>query len=318
MLVRFWGTRGSLPVALGHDGIRDKVFKALSKANGQSFADDAAINRFIDDQLPFTVRGGFGGNSSCVELDLESDEHIICDMGSGLRGLGQKIMQTQGGGPRIFNFFMSHVHWDHIMGFPFFVPAYIPGNKIRIHGCHETMEEALRKQQSDPCFPVHFDFLGSDIEFVKLKPGETYEVAGVSVRAILQPHHGDSFGYRFEKDGKAVVYSTDGEHKMESEEETERFVEFFRGADVVVFDSMYSLADMMSMKEDWGHSSNVIGVDLCHRAGVKHYCMFHHEPIFDDEAIDKILNETIRYEEITRDGAALKVSTAYDGLEIEL
>lgn len=318
MLVRFWGTRGSLPVALGHDGIRDKVFKALSKANGLSFADDAAIDHFIDDQLPFTVRGGFGGNSSCVELDLESDEHIICDMGSGLRGLGQKIMQTQGGGPQTFNFFMSHVHWDHIMGFPFFVPAYIPGNKIRIHGCHETMEEALRKQQSDPCFPVHFDFLGSDIEFVKLVPGETYEIGGVSVRAILQPHHGDSYGYRFEKDSKAVVYSTDGEHKMESEEETEQFVEFFRGADVVVFDAMYSLADMMSMKEDWGHSSNVIGVDLCHRAGVKQYCMFHHEPIFDDEAIDKILNETIRYEEITREGAPLKVSTAYDGLEIEL
>ena len=81
---------------------------------------------------------------------------------------------------------------------------------------------------------------------------------------------------------------------------------------------MYSMADMMTMKEDWGHSSNIIGVDLCHRAEAKHYCMFHHEPIFDDETIHNVLEETMRYEEIMRKNHALKVSTAYDGLEIEL
>ena len=113
-----------------------------------------------------------------------------------------------------------------------------------------------------------------------------------------------------------MVYSTDAEHKLESEEETAEFVDFFKSADLLIFDAMYTMADMISVKEDWGHSSNIIGVDLCHRAGVKHYCMFHHEPVFGDKALSEILAETIRYEEIIRDGDALKVSSAYDGLEI--
>lgn len=319
MLVRFWGTRGSLPTPLSGDGIRKKVFSALSTANGRTFADDTAIDEFIDTELEFPVRSGYGGNSACVEIEAGRGEYLICDMGSGLRELGQRVIETHGAGtPQTFNFFMSHPHWDHIMGLPFFTPAYIPGNKLRIHTCHAIMEEALRQQQSDPCFPVNFDFFGSDIEFILLEPGTTYDVAGVEVRAIRQPHHGDSYGFRFEADGKSAVYSTDAEHKLKSKEETDAFIEFYRNADVVIFDAMYSMADMMTMKEDWGHSSNIVGVDLCHRAEAKHYCMFHHEPIFDDETIHNVLEETTRYEEIMRKDHALKVSTAYDGLEIEL
>ena len=319
MLIHFWGTRGSIPTSIGGKSIRDKIVKALSLANTRTFADDREIETFVDTELAFPIKSSFGGNSSCVQINTSGDEYLICDMGSGLRELGQQVLQDHGPGkPNVYNIFMSHVHWDHIMGFPFFVPAYIPGNIIRIHGCHETMEEALRKQQSDPCFPVHFDAMGAEIEFVKLEPGQTYNVGDVSVRPLLQPHHGDSYGYRFESDGKIAIYSTDGEHKLESLEETEIYVEFLRDADIVIFDAMYSMAEMITMKEDWGHSSNIIGVDLCHRAEAKHYCMFHHEPICDDETLQKILEETIRYEEIMREGVPLTVSSAYDGLEIEL
>jgi phosphoribosyl 1,2-cyclic phosphodiesterase len=244
---------------------------------------------------------------------------MICDMGSGLRCLGQQIMQEHGPGtPQVYNFFMSHVHWDHIMGFPFFPPAYIPGNTIRIHGCHTLMEEAFRRQQSDPCFPVHWEQLGADVQLIRLEAGRIYEINGFQVRAQLQPHHGDSYGYRFEKTGKVVVYSTDGEHKLDSEAATNAIVDFYRHADLVIFDAMYSLADMVTMKEDWGHSSNIIGVDLCLRARARHLCMFHHEPIYDDEMIHTVLQETRRYEEIARQGHPLQVSTAYDGLVIEL
>jgi phosphoribosyl 1,2-cyclic phosphodiesterase len=222
------------------------------------------------------------------------------------------------GKPQVYNFFMSHVHWDHIMGFPFFPPAYIPRNTIRIHGCHTVMEEAFRRQQSDPCFPVQWDQLGADIQLVQLEPGQVYDINGFRVRAHLQPHHGDSYGYRFEKDGKVVVYSTDGEHKLDSEAATNAIVDFYRQADLVIFDAMYSLADMVTMKEDWGHSSNIIGVDLCLRAHARHLCMFHHEPIYDDAMLYNVLQETVRYEEIARQTYALKVSMAYDGLVIEL
>ena len=102
------------------------------------------------------------------------------------------------------------------------------------------------------------------------------------------------------------------------QEATDAMVDFYRQADLVIFDAMYSLADMITIKEDWGHSSNTIGVDLCLRANVKHYCMFHHEPVYDDATLYTVLQDTVRYEEIMREGAPLQVSTAYDGLVIHL
>ena len=225
------------------------------------------------------------------------------------------------GKKKIFNVFVSHLHWDHIMGFPLFTPAYIPGHKIIIHGCHQLLEQAFRTQHSSPGFPIPFDALGADIEFVALEPGQTYDVGNLTVRPKLQYHEGDSFGYRFEGGGKSVVYSTDSEHRQdltdEADKEWNAFIEFFKDADVVVFDAMYSMADAASVKQDWGHSSNIVGVELCHKAGVKHYCMFHHEPIYSDATISKVLAETIRYEEI-HDGSPMRVSSVYDGLEIDV
>jgi len=172
MRVRFWGTRGSIPVALSGAGVRQKIKRALLQANGRHFESEAAIEQFIDAELDFPTRCGYGGNSACVDI-VGSADYMVCDMGSGLRWLGQQVMQEHGlHQPQVYNFFMSHVHWDHIMGFPFFPPAYIPGNTIRIHGCHSltVLEEAFRRQQSAPCFPVHWEQLGAQITFVALQP----------------------------------------------------------------------------------------------------------------------------------------------------
>jgi ribonuclease BN (tRNA processing enzyme) len=207
------------------------------------------------------------------------------------------------------------------MGFPFFTPAYIPGHKIRIYGCHAEIEHAFRRQQAPPSFPVDFSVLGSSIEFVRLEPGRSHDVAGMSVQLMLQRHGGDSYGYRFTSAGKTVVYTTDSEHTLTDMAETERFVEFFRDADLVIFDAMYSLADSISVKADWGHSSNIVGVDLCQMAGARHLCLFHHEPIQSDEAIANVLAETQRYEQLARSRSNFKplhVSAAYDGMEIVL
>jgi phosphoribosyl 1,2-cyclic phosphodiesterase len=213
---------------------------------------------------------------------------------------------------------MSHVHWDHIMGFPFFTPAYIAGNRIRIYGGHAMLEEAFRRQQAAPSFPVDFAALSADIEFVHLEPGRQYDIAGLQVRLMLQRHSGDSYGYRFTAGDRTVIYTTDSEHKLEDPAETASYVEFFRNADVVIFDAMFSLSDAISVKADWGHSSNIVGVELCQLAAARQLCLFHHEPIHSDDAIARVLTETRRYEEITRTGKPLLVTAAYDGLEIEL
>jgi ribonuclease BN (tRNA processing enzyme) len=153
---------------------------------------------------------------------------------------------------------------------------------------------------------------------VVLDPEHPHAVDGFQVRLRRQRHAGDSYGWRFARGGRSVVYSTDSEHRLEEGAEVEGFVEFFRGADLVVFDAMYSLLEAISVKEDWGHSSNVVGVELCQRAGVRHLCLFHHEPAYSDEQIEQVLRETVRFEELTREGRApLKVSAAADGQEIE-
>ena len=323
MKVRFWGTRGSIPVSLTASHVRAKLKTALSAAQahiaaGKPLDTAGKIEDFID-SLGFDVAGTFGGHSSCVQIDTGGTEHLICDMGSGVRPLGQQMMQRFGPGkPQTYHVFMSHVHWDHIMGFPFFTPVYIPGNRVVIHGCHAELEHAFRRQQAAPSFPVDFSLLGAKIEFDVLEPGRDYEIAGIRVRAKKQRHAGDSYGWRFESQGKSFVYSTDSEHKLEDIAEAQTFVEFFRGADLVVFDAMYSLADAISVKADWGHSSNIVGVELCQQAGAKRLAMFHHEPAYDDSQIQSVLNETRRFEEITRDGEPLEVITAWDGLEITL
>ena len=315
MIVRFWGTRGSIPVAHTSAMIKRKLVDALLRARGSRFDTAADAEAFVEREYgaPYT----FGGNSSCVEIDVGGDEYVLCDLGSGVRVFGNQVLARHGPTkPRTFHVFMSHLHWDHIMGFPFFVPAYLPGNTIRIYGCHATLEDAFRRQHGGPSFPVDFDYLASTIEFVRLETGTRYEIAGLAVTTMRQRHGGDSYGYRFERDGKAFVYSTDSEHKLEDPAETNEFIEFFRDADLVVFDAMYSLADAITVKADWGHSSNIVGVELAQMARVKHLCLFHHEPVHDDDQLMAVLRDTQRFEELTRTEVPLRVSSAYDGMEI--
>jgi phosphoribosyl 1,2-cyclic phosphodiesterase len=299
--------------------VQEKLVAALVQAAGRKLDTPDRARAFVEQELDFAVSHTFGGNTACVQIESGGPEYVLCDLGSGARPFGQAVLARHGpGDPQTFHVFMSHPHWDHIMGFPFFTPAYIPGHRIRIHGGHPDLEAAFRRQHGAPSFPVDFDRLGASVEFVCLEPGRQVEVAGLTVTAMLQRHSGGSYAYRFEQGGRVVVYSTDSEHKLDDAAEARGFVEFFRGADLVIFDAMYSLADAVSIKEDWGHSSNIVGVELCQMAGARHLCLFHHEPVLDDARLVEVLRETRRLEEITRTGARLRVTAAYDGLELEV
>jgi phosphoribosyl 1,2-cyclic phosphodiesterase len=319
MRVIFWGTRGSLPTPLRGAAVRAKLVSALVKAAPHRIDTVQKAEAFIDREFSFAERSTFGGNSACVEVE-GGEEYLLCDLGTGAREFALAAVARHGpGNPKTYNVLMSHLHWDHIMGFPFFVPAHIKGSRIRIHGCHAELEHAFRRQNAAPNFPVDFSQLRATVEFVRLEPGRRYDIAGFAVTARKQLHSGDSYGYRIEKGGKALVYTTDAEHKLDDAAVIEGFADFLRRADLVIFDAMYSLADAFSLKEDWGHSSNVIGVELCQMAEVRHLCLFHHEPVFDDARLESIFHETERFEGITRgERPALRISTAFDGLVIEV
>jgi phosphoribosyl 1,2-cyclic phosphodiesterase len=321
MRAYFWGTRGSLPASTTAQEIQNKIVAAIRASRSHRLETDGDIGDFIRGKLPFAVRGGYGGNTSCVEI-REQDAFVICDAGTGLRDFGNYALQSkqakQNGLPLTCHIFISHLHWDHIQGFPFFTPAYIPGNDIHLYGCHPELKQALINQQNPPYFPVPLSAMKANISFHTLEPGKIYEVAGLSVKAIKQNHPGDSYGYSFLKDGKKIVYSTDAEHKRASEKEVEERIEFFGKADLLIFDAQYTLADAIGSKENWGHSNNLMAVELSIQSEVKHLCLYHSEHTYNDEALDQFLDDTRKYLKCHADNYRLRIDLAYDGLEIDV
>ncbi len=314
MKVIIWGGRGSLPASMRAETVRYKIYRAIEAAEKYKFKSKSEIEQFIDTHLPFSVWGSYGGNTSCVEI-RDGKEYLLCDCGTGLRDFGNHVLWS-GKGPHRFHILMSHFHWDHIHGFPFFVPAFIKGNRIDFYGFRDDMEQIFVNQQNPPCFPVPFSYMQAEKAFHQLELGKAYEIAGFQVQGMEQNHPQKSFGYRLEKDGKVIVYSTDSEHKDDAD--VEPYLNFFRNADVLIFDTQYSLVDAIYVKQDWGHSSNIIGVEMAIRAGVKHLCMYHCEPTHGDEMLDKILRDTLKYASIYDASYPLDISMAYDGLEIEV
>jgi phosphoribosyl 1,2-cyclic phosphodiesterase len=326
MKVNFWGTRGSLPASCTSDAIRKKICGAIRVSQGLNLRTDEEIEKFLDSgqggrSLPFSAIGSYGGNTSCVEID-GGREYVLCDAGTGLRDFGNSVLrpaaEEKQNKTNVFHIFMSHLHWDHIQGFPFFTPAYIPGNHVHVYGFHRELEQAFAGQQEYPFFPVPLKAMRANIQFTVLEEGGEFNIAGFTVKGIKQNHPGGSYGYRFEKDGKIIVYSTDSEHKANADNDEYGFINFFKDADLLIFDAQYSLLDATYAKEDWGHSNNIMAVELSVKAGVKHLCLYHNEPAFNDERLDEFLEETRRYLKIYAGSSPLLIDVAYDGMQVDL
>ncbi|MCX5837209.1 MAG: MBL fold metallo-hydrolase [Deltaproteobacteria bacterium] len=180
------------------------------------------------------------------------------------------------------------------------------------------ISRAFDRQQAAPFSPVPFRALGATIVFHTLDTERPRRIAGFAVRMFPQNHPGGSYGYSFVREGKKIVYSTDMEHTAKAREEKYPFIDLFRDADLLIFDAQYPLADAIGPKETWGHSSNLLGVELAVRAGVKRLCLFHSEPTWEDEALDRFLVETRGYLKIHAPSSPLRIDLAYDGLEIAL
>lgn len=319
MKVHFWGTRGSIPATLRAEFIRAKIKKALKLAIESGLNDTSRVEAFVDNQLPFIVSGTYGTNTSCVEFRTQSKDFFICDAGTGIKELGDYALKTRKSIlGATYHLFISHLHWDHIQGFPFFSPAYLPNNTIYIYSAHKQTEQTFKAQHSPPSFPLDFKNLGANIRFVQLKPGKEYEIADVKVRLIKQMHPGVSYGYRFVSEGKSLIYSTDSEHKLDVRAPGTPFMDFCKNCDLMIFDAQYGFAESQTLKENWGHSSNILGVELAKDAGAKQLCIFHHEPSLNDEQLDDFYQETLNYERIYSPEILLKVTMAYDGLEMEI
>jgi phosphoribosyl 1,2-cyclic phosphodiesterase len=315
MKVTIWGCRGSLPRAVTADEIRHKIKTVLAQAQQKQITSAEAIEPFLD-TLPFALRGTYGTSTSCVEVRSGAN-CILLDAGTGLREAGLSIMQHHPG-PQDIHILLSHLHWDHLQGFPFFVPAFIPGNRITIYGCHDEIERHLRMQQQSPYFPVSLDYMQAEKHFVQLTPGCTTFIAGMQVTPILQDHPGASYGYRICDGTSTMVYSTDSEHKADADAPDYPFIDFIRDADLLIFDAQYSLQESIQTKENWGHSSNMIGCELAIRAGVKHLALYHFDPGDDDTTLDDLGYQTTEYCRLMAPENPMKISVCYESAQFNL
>lgn len=318
--VKFWGTRGSIPRPQTAAQIHHRIRAVLNAAGPEDIETPADVDAFINGGCRGALPTIYGGNTACVQIHEEGGPSLLLDLGSGARDYAAHVMRTAGPVSKTpYHVLMSHFHWDHIMGFPFFTPAYVPGNVINIYSCHDNVEEAFARQHGAPSFPVPFDALAAEIRFHVIPPDEQVDINGFSVTPHELNHAGRAYGFRVERAGRAVVYASDAEHKPETISDDYPYVEWIRGADVLIFDAQYSLAESTSVKEDWGHSSNVVGVELGLMGDVKHLLFFHHEPLNDDERLDQIVQEARRIEEIMRrNKARLRISGAWDGLDMKI
>ncbi len=281
MKVRFWGVRGSIP-------------------------------------SPGPQTQKYGGNTSCIEIRVgEEDRLVIIDAGSGIRQLGNFLMANDlPKGPINADIFLSHTHWDHIMGYPFFTPIYIPGTKIRVYGPvsfeDDPLEDVVGGQMKYRYFPVNMGELASDIEYIRLKETPFIDMGGgLKLTTKLLNHPITALGYRFEYDGKVVctcydtepfrnLFITDPEDPEYDEamacegeevaiEQNLAIEEFFRGADMLIYDAQYTDKEYSS-RINWGHTTMEYAISAANRVGVKRLALFHHDPDRDDEQLD-ILSE---------------------------
>jgi phosphoribosyl 1,2-cyclic phosphodiesterase len=229
-----------------------------------------------------------GGNTSCVAVRCAGTE-IVLDAGTGLRPLGDARLAELKGAPFAATLLLSHFHWDHIQGLPFFVPAYVPSTKLTVMGAFNgvmSLSETLTQQMRPPVFPVRLDELRSELTLREVRAGEAFAVGEATVRAAKLNHPGGVHAYRIDHGGRSVVYATDTEH-YECLDPV--LVNLARGADVLIYDAQYTpeeyRGDAGPSKVGWGHSTFAVGAEIARRAGVGELVLFHHDPRRSDAGV---------------------------------
>ena len=253
MKIKFWGTRGSIPVP-GKETIL------------------------------------YGGNTTCLEITLESGRTVVIDAGTGIRALGDKLTAEQ---DRVnIHLLMTHIHWDHVLGFPFFAPIYESSSIIRIDGYPNGMKglrNTFDNKMGDGFFPVKFDDLTSQIHYLDILSKGPLEIDGTSIDKIRLRHPQGGYGFRFREGGKTLVFITDNELMEEGGAgmSPEDYMEFCVGADLLIHDAQYTPEEIVKRRE-WGHSDYRAAMDLAIKADVNKLVLFHHDPTRTDPELTAI------------------------------
>lgn len=322
--IKFWGVRGSLPSSPSpqqwvHDieGIFQGFFKAGNSKSEQ-------IKDYLK-SLPIYDVGGYGTATTSVQV-RSRDAEIIIDAGSGIRHFSELAMLGPAkNGQAEFHIFMTHFHWDHLIGLPFFAPTFIPGNKINFYAVQPELEQMIRGKFKRPYFPVPFEALRAEIRFHVMQPRQPIKIKDMQVTPFQLDHPDPCWGFRIDAGEKSYSHCVDTEGTRTTPEALGPDLPLYQNTDLMYFDAQYTLPELAE-KANWGHSAAQLGLDIAFREKIKRVIFAHHDPGATTGQIAEIQRQTkeyydwrIRTAETNRMTLpAVKWEYAYEGLEVEL
>jgi phosphoribosyl 1,2-cyclic phosphodiesterase len=292
--VHLWGIRGSLPAPHTPEQVHHKLVETLRLFDTKR-SEIKDLDRFAEN-LPIDLGRGFGGHTACIEV-TSPKARLVLDAGSGIRCLGEKLMlEASGAGRGVVHILMTHFHWDHLIGLPFFVPIFVPGNTIHFYAVQDDLEDNIRRVFRKPNFPVEFDRLPSKIIFHKIEARQPLRFEDITVTPYQLDHPDPCWGYRMEHAGKVFSHCVDSECRRVTREAMGPDLPLYQNVDLMTFDAQYTFLEAAE-RINWGHASGPIGVDIGMREHVKKMLFIHHDPAAPDAKIMEAERQTREYYE---------------------
>ncbi|MFB5650773.1 MBL fold metallo-hydrolase [Leptospira wolffii] len=291
MKIKLYGVRGSLPTPLSGKEYKEKLEKILESAHREFQIKNGtfSVTEFIKDLEPNLLRP-VGGNTTCVYVESKKGDRLVIDCGSGMRELGNDLLKegiAKGGKIRIL---VTHTHWDHIQGWPFFKPGYIPTVEVDFYSTISNLKERFDRQQNPENFPITLDEMMSKKQFIFLKRNQTVQIGDFKVTPFQQKHPGNCTGYHIEEDGRSFLFCTDVEVRDEDLEDFAQLRKEIGKPDMLIIDAQYS-SEEADKKIGWGHTSGKLAIKCGEVLGVQKLVLTHHEPDHPDEEILRMFNQ---------------------------
>ena len=293
MTVRIWGVRGSSPTPLAPEEIRNKFASILQRVRPSDLENPDSRQLFLSN-LPPELFGTVGGNTACVEVRTADDTLIILDTGTGLRELERRVMRMHEG-VNHYHIFMSHFHYDHLIGLPYFGAMYDPSTKVTFYSPYPNMEEILVKYLVSPYHPVGWDSFRADIEFRILKRNEILSLGNARIDWIKRNHPNGSISYKIMEQGHSFIYSTDTELTDKEFQRFKRNLEYFQNTDVIILDAQYTLGEAIE-RYNWGHTSYSLAVEFAREFSIGKLYLFHHDPKNSDATMEDIVRSAREFD----------------------